>query len=48
MCYAVEAQTAADCSKVGGCDELKLYLKVWLEKTSDIIGWWGISSSFLP
>ena len=48
MRRAVEAQTAADRSKVGGRDELKSYLKAWLEKTSDVIGWWGVSSSFLP
>jgi len=47
MCRAVEAQTAADHSKAGDHDELRSYLKAWLQKTSDVIGWWGVSLSFL-
>ena len=48
MLHAVEEQTAADYAKVGTRDELKLYLDVKLEKTNDVIGWWGVSIPVLP
>ena len=47
MHCAVGGQTAADRSKAGACDELKSYLKVPLVTTGDVVGWWGVSSSFL-
>ena len=48
MLHAVEEWLAADCLKAGTCDELKPYLDADLEVTSDIVGWWGVSTPFLP
>lgn len=47
MRRAVGGRTAADRSKAGAQDELKSYLKALLVTTSDVVGWWGVSSSFL-
>ena len=48
MLHAIEEQIAADYSKAGMRDELKLYLDLKLEKTKDIIGWWSVSIPCLP
>ena len=48
MLHAVEEQTAADYAKAGMRDKLKLYLDVKLEKTDNVIGWWGVSIPVLP
>ena len=48
MLHAVEEQMAANYAKAGTCDKLKLYLDVKLEKTDDVIGWWGVSIPVLP
>jgi len=44
----VEEHSAADSSKAGMCDELDTYLGIGLERTGDIVGWWGVSNPILP
>lgn len=46
MLRAVEEWTA-DCPKAGMCDELESYLDANLEATTDVVGWWGVSTPFL-
>jgi hypothetical protein len=49
MLSAIEDRTAADCSKAGMRDELESYLEARLEKTGDVVGWWGVRiPPFLP
>ena len=48
MLHVVEEHSAADSSKAGMCDELDTYLGIGLERTGDIVGWWGVSNPILP
>ena len=48
MLRAVEEHSAADSSKAGMRDELDTYLGIGLERTGDIVGWWGVSNPILP
>jgi len=48
MLRAVEEHSAADSSKAGTRDELDTYLGIGLERTGDIVGWWGVSNPILP
>jgi hypothetical protein len=47
MLRTVEEWSAANCLKAGTCDELESYLDADLEATSDVVGWWGVSTPFL-
>ena len=47
MLRAVEEWIAADRLKAGTCEELEIYLDTKLEKTGDVVGWWGVSIPFL-
>jgi hypothetical protein len=47
MLRAVQERTAADFSKAGTHNKLELYLNADLEKTGDVIAWWGVSIPFL-
>lgn len=49
MLSAVGERKAADRSRAGARDELKFYLESPLDSTSDVVAWWGVSTtSFLP
>ena len=48
MLSAIGERKATDCSKVSARNELKSYLEAPLDSTSDVVAWWGVSTSFLP
>ena len=43
MLHSIEEWSTADCLKVEAHNKLKSYLDAKLEKTGDIISWWGVS-----
>jgi hypothetical protein len=44
---AIQEQMAANFSKAGTHNKLELYLNADLEKTGDVVAWWGVSIPFL-
>ena len=48
MLHTIEEQRAANCSKAEAHDELITYLDTpMFEVITDIVGWWGVSLTFL-
>jgi hypothetical protein len=48
MLRTVKEHSAANISNTGSRKELNSYLDARLEKTGDIVGWWGVSIPILP